>query len=300
MLIHNSCQSAIQSCIDSKTFAIARLYNDEKTMSIHIHDCYEVYFSISGGKQFLIDNRVYEFGPGDMFFINQFESHHLSQIDQPTHERIVISIYPEFLKRFSTAQTDLNYCFTCRSAPFGHKLSLTEDERKRFLYYVHRLTEKQDFGQDILDQAAFLELMIFLNRIFVSRCSHKPTAAQSSSPKVTKAHRTQIDDILSYINQHLDTNLTIPVLASQFYMSSSHLRNIFKEETGTTVNRYITAKRIAHAKKLLAEGHSVAEVSSLCGYRDYSNFFKSFTRIVGISPKKYALYALASHRTEEA
>ena len=34
MLIHDSCQSAIQACLDSKTFAIARLYNDEKTMSI--------------------------------------------------------------------------------------------------------------------------------------------------------------------------------------------------------------------------------------------------------------------------
>lgn len=67
MLIHDSCQSAIQSCLDSRTFAIARLYNNEKTMSIHIHDCYEIYFSISGGQQFLIDNRVYEFAPGDIF-----------------------------------------------------------------------------------------------------------------------------------------------------------------------------------------------------------------------------------------
>ena len=139
MLIHDSCQSAIQSCVDTKTFAIARLYNNEKTMSIHIHDCYEVYFSICGGKQFLIDNRVYEFEPGDIFFINQFESHYLPHIDETTHMRVVISIYPEYLKQASTEQTDLNYCFTHRDPIWGHKISLTEEEQKCFVYYVHKL-----------------------------------------------------------------------------------------------------------------------------------------------------------------
>lgn len=67
MLIYDSCQLAIKSCVETRRFAVARLYNNEKTMDIHIHDCYEIYFSISGGKQFLIDNRVYEFGPGDIF-----------------------------------------------------------------------------------------------------------------------------------------------------------------------------------------------------------------------------------------
>ncbi|MDE6591179.1 MAG: AraC family transcriptional regulator, partial [Oscillospiraceae bacterium] len=106
-----------------------------------------------------------------------------------------------------------------------------------------------------------------------------------------KTHHAQVDGILSYINQHLAEDLSIPMLASQFYLSGSYLCKIFKDATGTTINRYITAKRIARAKALLAEGHSVAETSSLCGFGDYSNFLKAFTRIVGISPKKYASYA---------
>ena len=156
MNIHNSCKSAIQSCLDTRTFAAAHLYNDEKTMSIHIHDCYEIYYSISGGKQFLIDNRLYKFEPGDIFFINQFESHYLSQVDQDAHERVVLSIHPEYLKRLSTPQTALDYCFTCRDAAFGHRLSLSQEERKRFMYFVHRLSETQAYGQDVLDQAVFL------------------------------------------------------------------------------------------------------------------------------------------------
>ncbi len=289
MQIYDSCKSAIESCLETKTFAVARLYNDEKTMSIHIHDCYEIYFSISGGKQFLIDNRVYEFMPGDMFFINQYESHYLTQIDQMTHERIVLSIHPEYLKRLSTEQTDLCFCFTCRDTAFGHRITLSEEEKKRFMYFVHKLSEQPEYGQDVLEQAVFAELMTCLNGIFLSRCAQKADAVQTDSQRTGK-HDARIDEILSYINQNLAEDLNIPGLAAHFYLSGSYLCKIFKDETGTTINRYITAKRIARAKALLADGYSVTETGNLCGFGDYSNFLKSFTKTVGVPPKKYATY----------
>lgn len=291
MFIHNYCQSAIQSCMDSKTFAVARLYKDEKTIGIHIHNCYEIYYSISGGKQFFIDGQTYDFLSGDIFFINPFENHYLSKVEQAAHERVVVFVHPTYLERLSTPQTDLGFCFTCRSTVFSHKLTLTEEERSRFLYFIHRLSEAWEFGQDVLDQAAFLEMMTFLNQAF--RCQLPKTLPQNhgNTPTVSGTYHTQNDEILSYINQHLEENLTIPMLASRFYLSSSYLCKIFKDTTGTTINRYITAKRISRAKVLLAEGHSVADTGNLCGFRDYSNFLKSFTKAVGISPKKYASYA---------
>lgn len=54
---------AIQYCITNKYFSLAHLYSDEKPLDMHIHDCYEIYYSISGGKQFLIDNRFYTIEP---------------------------------------------------------------------------------------------------------------------------------------------------------------------------------------------------------------------------------------------
>lgn len=290
MDIHNSCKAAIQSCLDTRTFSAAHLYNDEKTMSIHIHDCYEVYYSISGGKQFLIDNRFYDFQPGDVFFINQYESHYLSQIDCVTHERIVLSVYPDYLKQLSTERTDLSRCFTNRETTFGHKLSLSMEEQKRFLFYIHKLSEQKGFGEDILDRAAFLALMAFLNRIFLERCEEEQASGRLKSEKAGGAKPRQIDAILSYVNQNLTQELTIQKLAAHFYLSSSYLCKIFKDATGTTINRYITAKRISRAKELLAEGYTVTETCGMCGFQDYSNFLKAFTKAVGISPKKYAMF----------
>ena len=77
-------------------------------------------------------------------------------------------------------------------------------------------------------------------------------------------------------------------LAEAFYLSESYICRIFKAATGTTINKYITARRISIAKSLLNNGASVAEAFDKSGFTDYSNFFKAFTKAVGVSPKKYA------------
>ena len=79
-------------------------------------------------------------------------------------------------------------------------------------------------------------------------------------------------------------------LAKHFYISESYICRIFKSATGTTINKYMTARRISIAKSLLAEGVGVSEVCERCGFSDYSNFLKAFTKSVGISPKKYSQY----------
>ena len=127
--------------------------------------------------------------------------------------------------------------------------------------------------------------MTFLNRIFIRQSEESIPASPEPA-----AYHAQINDILSYINRNLTEELTIKNLAQHFFLSSSHLCKIFKDDTGTTINRYITAKRISHAKELLTEGCSVMETCENCGFHDYSNFLKTFTKTVGISPKKYAQY----------
>ena len=130
----------MENCSATHTFSIAHLYKEEKAMDMHIHDCYEIYYSISGGKQFLIDNRFYTIEPGDIFIINQYESHKITQVDKMVHERIVLSIHPDYTKRISTSETDLDACFSNRPTDFSHKISLNREQQKRFLYYINKIT----------------------------------------------------------------------------------------------------------------------------------------------------------------
>lgn len=276
----NSCKTAIEQCARTKTFAIAHLYKEEKAMDMHIHDCYELYYSISGGRQFLIDNRFYSIAPGDLFIINQYESHKLTQIDNHIHERIVLSIYPDYVKRLSTADTNLDYCFSNRDAGFQHKVSLDKAGQSRFLYYISKMTSATGFAHDIVEQAAFMELLVLINAL------SNANAMQAAPAEYKYSH--QVEDILAYINRNIALGITVEQLAEHFYLSESYLCRIFKQATGTTINKYVTARRISIAKAHLSQGDSVGEAFEKSGFGDYSSFFKAFTKAVGVSPKKYA------------
>lgn len=280
----NSCKEAVENSINQRYFAIAHLYNEEKPMDVHIHDCHEIYFSISGGKQFLIDNKVYSIQPGDIFFINKYESHYLSQVDDSIHERIVISIHPDLLKQLSTPKTDLNHCFSYRVSGFSHRISLDKEVQQRFLYLIHKITSVSGYGSDILELTAFTELLVLLNKVFLNKC-------QSDTIISSYQYSQQVDEILDYLNQNIHHPITIEHLSKQFFLSESYICRIFKVATGTTINKYLTARRLSLAKSLLAEGMSVSEVCEKCGFNDYSNFLKAFSKAVGISPKKYAQYS---------
>ena len=275
-----SCKTAIENCLKTKAFSIAHLYKEEKAMDMHIHDCYELYYSISGGKQFLIDNRFYSIAPGDLFIINQYESHKLTQIDSCVHERIVLSVHPDYVKQISSVETNLDYCFTNRSDQFQHKVSLNKEQQKRFLYYINKIIFAEGFAHDIIEQTAFMELMVLINSLSSANAVETATTGYK--------YNHQVDDILAYINQNIAQPITVEQLAGHFYLSESYICRIFKSATGTTINKYITARRISIAKALLNEGSSVTEAFERSGFSDYSNFFKAFTKAVGVSPKKYA------------
>lgn len=280
-----SCKTAISECLGTKSFAVAHLYKEEKAMDMHIHDCYEIYYSISGGKQFLIDNCFYTIAPGDLFIINQYESHKLTQIDSMVHERIVISIHPDYTKRLSTQYTNLDNCFSQRPESFQHKLSLTKEQQARFLYYVNKITSAEGYAHDIIEQTAFMELMVMINSLIQSTATTKDATLEDP---ISYRYSQQVEDIIAYINQNLHNPISMEQLSKEFYLSESYICRIFKSATGTTVGKYVTARRISIAKALLNEGASVSEAFERSGFSDYSNFFKAFTKAVGLSPKKYS------------
>ena len=280
----HSYTGAFQHCLKEKRFSIAHLYKMSKNMDIDTLGCYKIFFSLSGQKTFHIDEQTHECLPGDVFLISPQEWHYFSDYeDEQGHERIIFFIYPTFLKECCTDSTDLGYCFTKASIHRTHKLSLTSAEQEKLMDYVTRLSALEDFGQDILDKSIFLEALIYINRLVIEHFSQ-----YQDSDEAPSKNPSQINDVIAYINHHLCENLSTSMLAEHFFLSPSYLCKLFRSATGTTLHKYVVAKRVTLAKNLLADGMSVSATCSACGFNDYSNFIKIFTKSVGVSPKKYA------------
>lgn len=55
--------------------------------------------------------------------------------------------------------------------------------------------------------------------------------------------------ILDYVGEHLCENLSIDLIADQFYISKYYMMRLFKQETGYTLGQYISQKRLLLAER---------------------------------------------------
>ncbi|MBX2806988.1 MAG: AraC family transcriptional regulator [Hyphomicrobiales bacterium] len=89
-----------------------------------------------------------------------------------------------------------------------------------------------------------------------------------------------------YIDNHLDSPLTLRDIALHTGLSISSLQRHFKSAFGTTVVDYLRAKKLANAREAIEKkGVSVSEAAFLAGYTNPSSFATAFKRAFGISPR---------------
>lgn len=95
--------------------------------------------------------------------------------------------------------------------------------------------------------------------------------------------------VSGYIIQHLgEPELSVNLLAEEFFFHPVYLNRIFKKEKGVSVSQFIINERMKAAASLLGEGKLGAnQVAEKVGYRHYTNFHTMFKKYYGCSPSQY-------------
>ncbi len=76
-------------------------------------------------------------------------------------------------------------------------------------------------------------------------------------------------------------------LADSLHVSKSHLVRVFHQTLGVTPGKYLTDTRIEAARGLLARGHSLEVVATLCGFSGANYLCKVFKKETGMSPAQF-------------
>lgn len=100
--------------------------------------------------------------------------------------------------------------------------------------------------------------------------------------------RHTLRQVVDYIHDHLDQNLSLEMLAKIAHMSPSYFSRLFKQSTGLSPHQYVIQCRIHRAKQLLRQGKlSIAEIAHSLGFTHQSHLNYHFKRSVGSSPKAF-------------
>lgn len=88
--------------------------------------------------------------------------------------------------------------------------------------------------------------------------------------------------------------LTLDELARMVLVSKFHFLRSFRRTTGVTPGRFLSAVRLAEAKRLLRDTSlKVSDISAQVGYSSIGSFTRRFTESVGLPPTQYRQTATA-------
>ncbi|HIW57771.1 MAG TPA: AraC family transcriptional regulator [Firmicutes bacterium] len=247
-------------------------------LDFHSHRLYEIFLVLEGECRYHVESDKYCLSKGDLLLIDSMEKHKFEEIENTSCYRLTLFFTPKYIAHFTSAYTDLLSCFKNRSEEKWRILHLTERELKDFMHIVNQSIEKfhsSVFGDDVISLTHFIKALIYINRLYYNVSS--PTIIYSEKCKKIK----------DYIDTHLLEELTIQKISKAVNIPVSTVCKIFKRETNNSIYSYITGMRVLHARSLMTEGRSATESCYLSGFKNYSNFYKRFKSVLGVSPKEY-------------
>jgi len=99
----------------------------------------------------------------------------------------------------------------------------------------------------------------------------------------------RVQAAIVFMQANLHRKLTAAEIAQSVRLSPTHLRRLFKDETGQSLLAYRKQLQLERAKHLLETTFSsVKEIAATVGLNEVSHFVRDFKKNFGFTPTEYA------------
>lgn len=251
---------------------------------LHTHSHYELYLFLKGNIRFFINGTQHQLKPGSLLFLRNNVIHGPVPDGNRPYSRLILHFAEDTIEKFPSTEQNLFEPFLSDQHHFPC-IELTQRQIETIVPIYNRIYDIQhetpQFAHQLLLNALMIEIMITANR-FHKHYLSLPVSTDNQLPQL-------IQQVLAYIEENVtNPDLTLKSLGEQFSLNHDYLNLQFKAQLGSSIYQYILLCRIAISKRLLMQGENVTDTCATAGFNDYSNFIRTFKKMVGVSPKQYA------------
>lgn len=248
----------------------------------HCHDYFEFYIHRHGGQYMGVDNQLYTLKPNQLFILPPFFMHGLHCTgEMHNYERAYLNLAPEVMQQLGCGQLDLVSFFRSHASRGRYTYQLSSENADLFVSLIRQIQDRNTSPSDPVSRFEdYSQMMRALNMICHVLGETAPVESEPLSNSI-------IQDVLSYINTHYTDQINVSDLARMFSVSSSYLSHEFTAFTNRSIYEYVLYRRIMLSRQQMLGDESLNTIAYQCGFNDYSNFLRSFTKIIGVSPSAY-------------
>ena len=209
--------------------------------------------------------------PGDFYLLSSNDYH---RIHLSSHKVTLLSIF------FHLPETDSEITSLLKSNPCPVVGTIPPEDRLLFEQLIKQIYEAENFSLDDDNDTISLSALLALHIAYRS----KPNPL--SDNKLTDNY---LQRALHYILAHYNEPLTLDLVAKEIGLSYNYFCSMFSSQVGCSFLEYLNNLRVQKAQNMLIYDHqkSVTGIALEVGFGSYSNFYRSFLRTVGLSPKDY-------------
>jgi len=261
------------------------------SIGLHNQNFYEVNIVSNGSGEHYINGIGFAVRLGDVFVIPPGVDHGYKSNGRLNVYHLLI--HPLFFDKYHSdliSQKGYHMLFTVEpffraETFFRYGLKLKRKDFARVLSFCRDLNcELRDNNpkKKIICQAMGL--------LIVSQLCRYYEIYYSTFLETVHVHREMkaISTVLEFIQAHYENKITLGELASAANLNQIYFSRLFKKITGMSPFSYLIEYRIMEAKNLLRETDlKITEIAQRTGFFDSAHFTKHFSRLAGMSPKRY-------------
>lgn len=259
---------------------------DSKIRFLHCHDGYEVLMMKRGNVGMQIEDRTITLQPGDIVLIPPYVFHFACQQSSDTYCRVVLNMKETVIQSLIARDESYRHITDVFYQTPDYHIHVNGSTLRQLIDLACALeaasgSKADAYGANILSKSLLSIILVILNRQAAS--SVAPILPQTQAPSMPKV----VTDVIHYVDQNLAGDLSVSGIAESVHLNSVYLTRLFRQYSGLSLQQYIIEKRLAEAKRMLRNGQSPTDVCYACGFNNYSNFSRTFTNHVKISPRQY-------------
>lgn len=196
------------------------------------------------------------------------------------YERIVLWLEESLIFELSAPDISLFDCFYQNHSRKSNLIHIPKQAQPSLQTLLDNLClemQSPDTLSPLMERALITQILCQINRYALAAPKTDDSFFRMPAP---------VAAVIDYINENLANDLSLETLAAQCYFSKQHLLRTFHNAMGLSVHQYIQKKRLLTATQYIQNGRSPKEAAILCGFSDYSVFYRAFKKEYGFPPSK--------------